>query len=47
MRGPREGEGVLSASHQPGAEDGLARWPITLVSFQCGCLSVVPALGKL
>lgn len=47
LRGLGEGAGKLSASRQPGAEDGVARWPVTPISFQCCCMSVVPASGKL
>lgn len=40
-RGLGEGERTLSASHHPGAEDGMACWPVaqsvfsTVASLQC------------
>lgn len=41
LRSLGEGERTLSASYQPGAEDGMGCWLHTSVSFQHCCISVV------
>lgn len=42
-----EGGRALSASHQPGAGDGMAHWLVTLIGFPHCCIPRMPAPGKL